>query len=82
MCPSAELYIPLGELVDIEKETARLQKEGEGLRREVGRAEGKLNNPGFTAKAPPNLVEAEREKLAANRAMLTALEARLRDLLE
>ncbi len=80
VCPSAELYIPLGELVDLEKELARLQKECENLRGEIARAEGKLNNPGFTAKAPANLVAAEQEKLAANKTMLESLLARVKEL--
>ena len=76
VCPIAELYIPLGDLVDFEKETARLAKECAALRKETARAEGLLNNPGFTGKAPAHLVEAERAKLEANRAMLATLEAR------
>jgi len=76
VCPAAELYIPLGDLVDVEKETVRLAKECEGLRKEIARAEGMLNNPGFTGKAPAHLVEAERTKLDANHTMLATLEAR------
>ncbi len=77
---AGELLIPLGDLVDIEKETARLNKERENLLKEIARAEGKLNNPGFVSKAPEALVNQEKEKLEANRKMLTALEARIEDL--
>lgn len=80
VCPAAELYIPLGDLVDVQKEAARLQKEYDALQKEIARAEGMLNNPGFTSKAPPHLVEAEREKLAANQSMLATLEARRKEL--
>ena len=57
-----EIYLPLKGLIDVEKETARLQKELESLDREIKRAAGKLNNAGFVAKAPADVVEKEREK--------------------
>ena len=77
---AGEILIPLGDLVDIEKEIARLNKEKDNLNKEIARAEGKLNNPGFVSKAPEALVNQEREKLEANRKMLSALEARIEDL--
>ncbi len=58
----AVIYLPVGDLVDIEKERERLNKEKETLEAEVKRVQGKLNNPGFTAKAPAHLVEEERQK--------------------
>ena len=60
----AEVYIPLGELVDTEKELTRLNKELESVQFEIDRATGKLNNSGFVAKAPAALIDAERAKLA------------------
>ncbi len=78
--PAAELYIPLGDLVDLDKERARLTKERDNLVAEIARAEAKLNNPGFTGKAPEALVNAERDKLEANRAMLETLKARIADM--
>ena len=57
------LYIPMGELVDADKERERLNAELERVMGEIKRADGKLNNSGFTAKAPKKLVDAEREKL-------------------
>ena len=77
---AGEILIPLGDLVDFEKEIARLNKERENLLKEIARAEGKLNNPGFVSKAPEALVQQEREKLEANRKMLLSLEARIEDL--
>ncbi len=59
----AELYIPLGELVDTEKEIARLNGELDKVEDEIRRASGKLANAGFLDKAPKQLVEAERDKL-------------------
>ena len=61
--PSCTLYIPMGELVDLDKERERLNKELEKVTEEIRRADGKLNNQGFISKAPKNLVENEREKL-------------------
>ena len=58
-----ELYIPLGDLVDIDKEVERLKTELNRVNAEIARANGKLNNKGFTDKAPKQLVDAEREKL-------------------
>ena len=59
---SSTVFVPLGELVDVEKERERLQKELERVTGEIARADGKLANRGFLEKAPKNLVEAERAK--------------------
>jgi len=77
---AAELFIPLGDLVDFEKEIARLQKELDNLNKEMARAKGMLNNPGFVAKAPAALVEGERQKLAENEQKAKALESRIAEL--
>ena len=79
---AGELFIPLGDLVDFEKEIARLQKELDNLGKETERARGKLNNPGFVSKAPAQLVEAEKAKLAANEQKAAALESRIAELKE
>ena len=63
------LYIPLGELVDADKERERLNGELDKVMQEIRRADSKLNNQGFIAKAPKKLVEAEREKLEKFREM-------------
>ena len=77
---AAELFIPLGDLVDVAKETARLTKERDSVQRDIERGEAKLNNPGFMSKAPAQLVEQEREKLAVSRDKLEKLNARIEDL--
>ena len=59
---SSTVFVPLGELVDVEKERERLQKELERVTGEIARADGKLANRGFLENAPKNLVEAERAK--------------------
>lgn len=57
------LFIPMGELVDLEKEKARLEGELDRVTGEIRRADGKLNNQGFLSKAPKKLVDEERAKL-------------------
>jgi len=57
------IFIPMGELVDLEKEKARLEGELEKVTSEIQRADGKLHNQGFIAKAPKKLVDEERAKL-------------------
>jgi valyl-tRNA synthetase len=58
-----ELFVPLGELVDMDKEIQRLEKELDSVNAEIARASGKLSNNGFLEKAPKSLVDSEREKL-------------------
>ncbi|MGN0778376.1 MAG: valine--tRNA ligase [Aristaeellaceae bacterium] len=79
---AGELFIPLGDLVDFDKEIARLQKELDNVRKEIARAEGKLGNPGFVSKAPAALVEQEKAKLADNRTKVVTLENRIAELKE
>jgi valyl-tRNA synthetase len=80
VCAAGELFIPLGDLVDFEKEIARLEKEHENLLKEIERAAGKLNNPGFIQKAPAQLIEQEKEKLITNQAMAATLWKRIAEL--
>ena len=72
--PSARIYIPLGELVDMEAERKRLEKEAEKMREEIGRVEKKLGNEGFVSKAPAAVIEGERKKLAAYKEKLAGIE--------
>ena len=60
----ARLFIPLDQLVDKEKEIARLEKEKAKVQKDIDFLSGKLNNQGFLAKAPEKLIEAEKAKLA------------------
>ena len=64
---AATVYIPLGDLVDFEKERTRLTAELTRVRGEITRLTAKLANEGFVAKAPAAVVEAERVKLAKYR---------------
>lgn len=58
----AEIFIPMGELVDKDKELARLNAEKKKLEGEIKRVEGKLSNKGFVSKAPRKVIDEEREK--------------------
>ena len=57
----AKIYIPLGELVDFEKEIARLNKEKEKVLKDLDFIDKKLNNENFVAKAPKAVVDGQRE---------------------
>ena len=77
----AVLYIPLAELVDIDKEIERLKGEVKKLEGEIKRASGMLANPKFVDKAPAAKVEEERAKLAKYTEMKTQVEERLSQLM-
>lgn len=72
-----EGYIPMGELIDIVKEKERLLKEKDNLISEVARAQGKLSNEKFVAKAPEAVINAERDKLVKYNDMLASVNARI-----
>ena len=76
----AALYIPLAELVDIDKEIERLEKESGRLAGEIKRASGMLANPKFVDKAPAAKVEEEKAKLAKYTEMKAQVEERLAQL--
>ena len=76
----AKLYMPLAELVDLEKERERIRKEIEKAQGDLARAESKLANEKFTAKAPENVVNAEREKAAKAKALIANLTESLKTL--
>ena len=76
-----EIYIPLGELVDTDKEIERLNGEIKKVEQEIARASGKLSNAGFLAKAPKNLVNEEREKLNSYLEIRSKLEKELKELM-
>ena len=71
---SAKLFIPMNELIDLDAELKRLQKEREKAEKDFNMISGKLNNAGFVAKAPANVVEAEREKLVKITALLANID--------
>lgn len=76
----AEIFIPLEDLIDIEKEIERLEKEKANLHKELERVNGKLNNQGFVAKAPAKVIEEEKAKQARYQGMYDKVMDRLNSL--
>ena len=74
VCTLGKVYIPLGQLVDIEAELARLHKELENAKNELSRVQGRLKNEGFVSKAPAQLVEQEKQKLEKYKQLILSLE--------
>ena len=79
VCEIGQIFVPLGELVDLEKEKVRLEKELDRVISEISRASGKLANQSFIAKAPKKLVDDERAKLEKLLDAKTKVEERLKD---
>ena len=75
--PDAVAYMPLEDLVDLEKEKERLLKEKEKLTKELARSHGMLNNEKFVAKAPEAKIQEEKDKLAKYEQMMAQVEERL-----
>ncbi|MBU5307101.1 valine--tRNA ligase [Clostridioides mangenotii] len=75
-----EMFIPLAELVDFEKEIERLSKEKGNIEKEIKRVNGKLSNQGFLSKAPQSLVDEEKSKKEKFEEMLKSVEDRLNNL--
>ena len=78
--PGAVIYIPFAELVDIDKEIERLNKEKDKLHKEIARCNGMLNNEKFTSKAPKAKIDEEKAKLEKYSDMLAQVEERLKTL--
>lgn len=70
----------MGELIDFDRERERIKAEIAKTDEEIARAEGKLANAGFVAKAPAALIEKEHEKLARYREQRKGLEESLKNL--
>ena len=70
---AAKLYIPLAELVDLDAERARLQKEIEKAEKYLAGIEKKLANEKFVAKAPEAVVQRERDNMEKTRALIGQL---------
>ncbi|MDP7545539.1 MAG: hypothetical protein QGG31_07185, partial [Anaerolineales bacterium] len=72
---SSEIYLPLAGMVDAAAERSRLEKEIAALQAQIKRLQGLLGSP-FAEKAPPPVVQKERDKLADYRASQEKLEKR------
>jgi valyl-tRNA synthetase len=66
----AQVFIPMEDLIDFEKEMERLTKEKQNLEKEIARAGGKLANVNFVNKAPAAVVQEERDKLEKYQTMM------------
>ena len=75
--PGAVVYMPLEDLVDMEKEKERLLKEEERRKKELARSHGMLNNEKFVSKAPAAKIQEERDKLAKYEQMMATVQERL-----
>ena len=80
LAPGLEVYIVLSGLVDFEAERARLEKERVKLAADAAKLGKKLSNPGFLAKAAPEIVEKDRAKHAEMTDKLARVEAQLAEL--
>jgi len=80
MMNGAEIYLPLEDLVDFEKELERLEKEKANLEKELQRVSGKLNNQGFVGKAPQHVIDEERAKEKKYQDMLEKVLERINSL--
>jgi valyl-tRNA synthetase len=76
-----EIYVPLAGLIDVAKERERLDKEIAALEKSIGNIAAKLADTGFAAKAPPQVVAKENERLSQYRDRLAKFRAQLRTLL-
>ena len=72
---AARVLMPLAELVDFEKELARIAKEKANAEKQLAGIENKLSNQGFIAKAPEAVVNGAREDAAKLRALIEKLDA-------
>jgi valyl-tRNA synthetase len=72
-----ELFLPLEGLIDVEAEKARLKKEVEKFEAEIGKVQAKLNNPNFTQKVPPHVLEENRQRLVEWQGKLSHAKAAL-----
>ena len=78
--PSAEIWISLEGLVDLEEERKRVRKEIEKTKVDLAHVEGKLSKDSFVAKAPKELIAKTRAEAEAFRTKLAGFEAALKKL--
>lgn len=78
----AQIFVPLTELVNVDDEIAKMEKEADRLVGEVERAKKKLANKGFTEHAPQAVVEKEKAKQADYESQLAGVRERIQELKE
>ena len=77
---NARMFMPMAELVDLEKERARMEKELANARKQLDGQIAKLANENFVSRAPEKVVNVEREKKAKLEALIENLEESLKNL--
>ena len=77
---NARMFMPMADLVDLEKERARLQKELANAEKQLQAQIGKLSNQNFVTRAPEAVVNAERDKQAKLEALIENLKSNLANL--
>jgi valyl-tRNA synthetase len=75
-----EIHVDVSRFIDVDAERKRLEKDRENNVKQIKSIEGKLSNKGFVDKAPPEVVQQQRDKLAELREQLAAIEAALKKL--
>ena len=80
--PGAQIFVPLTELVNVDDELEKMEKEEKRLEDEVARCEKKLANKGFVDHAPEAVVNKEKEKKADYESQLAGVRERIQDLKE
>ena len=78
--PGAQIFVPLTELVNVDDEIAKMEKEEKRLEDEVARAEKKLANKGFVDHAPAAVVDKEKAKKADYESQLAGVRQRIQEL--
>lgn len=78
----ARFFIPLSDIIDVEKETARLNKDKAKVQKDIDFLSKKLSNQGFISKAPAQLIEAEKAKLAKAEEKMAKIEESLKSLIK
>lgn len=76
----AEIFVPLAELINIDDEVARLNKEAEKWQAEIDRVDKKLGNANFVKKAPEKIVNEEKEKKVDYQNKRNTVQARIAEL--
>ncbi len=71
------VYLPMADLIDVEAERTRLQKELTDLETQISHSAGLLNNESFVTRAKPDVVQRERNKLESLTASRQVIEERL-----
>ena len=79
---SVEIYLPLGDMINLQEERTRLTKETSKVEEELARIQKKLSNPQFLSKAKEEVIQKEREKSTQHEEKLRALNLSLERLRE